>query len=409
MEGNELEYILAVIGFLSIIGLVVAKSTGKKEKDYVVRAKNRFLGIPHVGMTVVSVDQAIHFNHQVAGHTSEVLRGFMGKILKPMVKGNLFLRELCLYEEMAESPVSEQYHHLPRDFVPQYFGLAMVEIHPSESSSIREKNKCMKKKDEENSMSNGDVSSQHHQRHLSHRLYSIFSQMYNKIVVGNNGLEHHLLTSSSNILPHLVLEDLTLGYLTPCVIDIKMGQQTYEPTASLYKKNREVLKCPHQVTTGFRITGMKVYDIQTQSYSYKEKYFGRSLAPAQLCDALTFFFHNGRNLRRDVVNGVIQQLEQILVWFQHQHQLHFYCSSLLIIYDGTPKIDNTTTDRGIDISARSSLPSTTTSSSSPSVDVVKVKMIDFAHTLPSPGGIDVGYIVGLRNLISNLQNVLQKS
>ena len=46
-------------------------------------------------------------------------------------------------------------------------------------------------------------------------------------------------------------------------------------------------------------------------------------------------------------------------------------------------------------------------SSSGATDLVRVKMIDFAHTLPSPGGIDLGYILGLRNLISNLYEVMR--
>ena len=149
MDGNEVELVL-VLGILSLIGYVFAiqHQVVKKGNDFFVRAKKRFIGIPDGGTAVVSVDQTINFNHQVAGHTSEVLRGFKGKILKPMVKGNLFLRELRLYEELAESPLSDHYNHLPRAFVPNYFGLAMVEIHPTESSSIREK--TMKKKDEEN-------------------------------------------------------------------------------------------------------------------------------------------------------------------------------------------------------------------------------------------------------------------
>ena len=73
----------------------------------------------------ISIDSTVDYVHQVAGHTSEVLRAFQGKVLKPMVKQRLFVRELCLYEKMALSANSDS--GLPILFVPNYIGLALVQ------------------------------------------------------------------------------------------------------------------------------------------------------------------------------------------------------------------------------------------------------------------------------------------
>lgn len=376
--------------------------------------------------TSLSADRTLNFNHQVAGHTSEVLRGFLGKVLKPMVKGNLFLRELRLYEELAESPFSDYCNHLPRAFVPSYFGLALVETRTDpnlqlSTIAVDEEKKHAKKQDMEQALF-VSFDTECNEVHKRGGLYALLLHLIQKIFFGmedtadNSNFDisqlassHEELIMANHVLPHLVLEDLTLGYCTPCVIDIKMGQQTFEPTASPYKKHREVLKCPYQAITGFRITGMKVFNIRSQTFMYKEKQFGRPLAPCQLCDGLAFFFHNGVYLRRDVVISVIQQLEQILVWFQGQNQLHFYCSSLLIIYDGSPSIlENSAKFLDVETGNDPSTLPLQSHNSSAASDLVKVKMIDFAHTLPSPGGIDHGYILGLRNLITRLREVLQK-
>lgn len=149
-------------------------------------------------------------------------------------------------------------------------------------------------------------------------------------------LNIHNETSSR---PYLVLKDLTIAYKKPCAIDIKMGTQTFEPSASADKKLREHIKYSHQKSVGFRITGFKVYDaVRSQFYSVN-KSFGRSLQPHQIKDGFKIFFYNGELLRRDVLFVVVQKLENILVWLKSQTKLHFFCSSILIVYDGQTSYD----------------------------------------------------------------------
>lgn len=44
----------------------------------------------------------------------------------------------------------------------------------------------------------------------------------------------------------------------PCIIDIKMGRVSYEPSASLAKKMAEEAKCAYQKQFGFRVNGYRV-------------------------------------------------------------------------------------------------------------------------------------------------------
>mgnify|MGYP003386860484 CR=1 FL=1 len=86
-------------------------------------------------------------------------------------------------------------------------------------------------------------------------------------------------SEKNGLLPYMVLRNLSETYTRPCVMDIKMGQRTYEPTATQEKKDREVKKCKYQEEMGFRITGFKVYDIMSQSYRSFDKVLGRTVSP----------------------------------------------------------------------------------------------------------------------------------
>jgi Inositol polyphosphate kinase len=316
------------------------------------------------------IDETVDYSHQVAGHTCEVLRSFKGKVLKPMLKKRLFIRELRLYERMKQNRDSHS-AVLPEAFVPNYSGLVLVQT--------------------------GPISAQEEyfwQKYLRNALRNFLSLIF--LPAEFQFLNQYL---DKNLLPHLVLDDLATNYRSPCVIDIKMGQQTYEPNAKSSKKMREIKKCPHQVVTGFRITGMKVFDVTNGSYSTEDKQFGRSVTPSDATEALRRFFWNGVEIRLDVLLSVIRQLGEILIWFKRQKELHFYCSSILIVYDGSVAVSKEA------ILSMAEL--YTLDRNAIDTDLVKVKMIDFAHTLPSPVPqiLDHGYILGISNLIDKLRQI----
>jgi hypothetical protein len=368
------------------------------ENSYILKTKYRSIFVERTATA--------DYDHQVAGHTCEELRGFKGKILKPMVKGRLFFRELCLYEKMVQS-CNAKSGGLPKDFVPNYCGLVLVKKAGPEHKKITKE----EKKDR-------DVKSIFSFEIIRNGYGTLRDTFMNAFIPSENDVMFSFFLKSKYndgyILPHIVLDDLTLNCKTPCVIDIKMGKQTYEPNADSSKKNREIVKCPYQVLTGFRITGMKVYNVKTKSYSYREKQFGRAVSPDgdQIIDALKLFFWNGLTIRKDVVSCVIERLKSILHWFQSQNDLHFYCSSILIIYDGTVHTNDDVSITTNDVTSYDDVSITTNDVSSPqrvyfadfNINLVQVKMIDFAHTLPSPypKTIDHGYVLGLTTLIAKL-------
>ena len=81
----------------------------------------------------------------------------------------------------------------------------------------------------------------------------------------------------------------------------------------------------------------------------------------------------------------IRRLRALLDWFEHQDQLEFISSSLLLVYNGT----------GEALLAP---------------QAVQLKIIDFAHVLAHVRGgafSDSGYIEGLKKVISLLEDISQ--
>ena len=83
---------------------------------------------------------------------------------------------------------------------------------------------------------------------------------------------------------HLLLQDVTKNFCKPCVMDLKMGTQSYEPDASNAKRLREIQKYPQQKEFGFRIIGMRYYEPSDKvrsdenGYVFVGKEYGRSLS-----------------------------------------------------------------------------------------------------------------------------------
>ena len=335
------------------------------------------------------------YQHQVAGHTDEPLTVLNNDVvLKPSRKKSdkkmLFLREILVYEEMF----AEDGSHLTqsnRPFAAKYYGVLLNNLSFPSSSGSGENN------------SSSDLSGIRFTKTKSDRMKCISNFLFgmsayrsssnvvessSEGVKISSGEKSNIFQANKLVRPsaYLVIEDLSKGMLKPCVIDIKMGRQTYEPAATCEKIDREQSKYSFQHDVGFRIAGFKVYHVNDDKFISINKKFGRALMPEQVSSGLLYFFYNGSSYRRDVLLAVIQKLEKLLLWLRSQTSAHFYCSSLLIVYDGkTSHITNAEKD-------------------------VKVNMIDFAHTVPasdSGGGVDSGYIYGVKSLLSYLYQSLQ--
>uniref|UniRef100_A0A8C8E3G8 Kinase n=1 Tax=Oryzias sinensis TaxID=183150 RepID=A0A8C8E3G8_9TELE len=154
-----------------------------------------------------------------------------------------------------------------------------------------------------------------------------------------NYLPRYYGTWSHPDRPHdlyLKLEDVTRHFVKPCIMDVKLGQQSYDPFASQDKREQQIKKYPLMEEIGFLILGMRVYNMRSDSFCSYDQHYGRGLVKDSVKDGLARFFHNGASVRGDAVLASIWKVRQILHWFQSQRKLAFYASSLLFVYEGLP-------------------------------------------------------------------------
>lgn len=135
---------------------------------------------------------------------------------------------------------------------------------------------------------------------------------------------------------YLKLEDVTRRFIKPCIMDVKLGQRSYDPFASQEKREQQIRKYPLMEEIGFLVLGLRVYKVCTDTFESYDQHYGRGLVKDTLKDGLAKFFHNGVSLRKDAVAASIRRVQRILHWFESQQQLTFYASSLLFVYEGLP-------------------------------------------------------------------------
>ncbi|KAA6393348.1 MAG: hypothetical protein EZS28_011124 [Streblomastix strix] len=220
----------------------------------------------------------------------------------------------------------------------------------------------------------------------------------------------------------LKLENLTYGFTSPCVVDIKIGLRPFAPDASESKQRVQTKK--FNATTGcslgLRLIAMKRYEpLQKLNINYPKSFGIEITTKERLKAALRLFFSystekldseilhqpqcssyqesNADNFpmhsvfHQETVKQVLIKVEQLRDFFEKtpKPQLNFYSSSLLIVYEGNQ------------IESQDHLPEP------------KVKMIDFQHVFEripdtQAGKEEDGYVFGLQNLSSILQELLNK-
>jgi len=192
--------------------------------------------------------------------------------------------------------------------------------------------------------------------------------------------------------PCIILEDLTFGMNKPCVLDIKMGNTTYETNASLLKQMKLGLVDSVSITAkqGLRVVGMSVF-LPTSDSMRKVSKRDALLKYDDIKMALIDFFDNGSEQSFaqvwHVVLTIAIKVGQLLQHFKLQRKFRFTGSSLLLLYDGAP--DTGTDNRG----------------------KVDIRMIDFAHVNKIEAGDesgDDGYIMGLESLQLALNLIMEQ-
>jgi len=182
---------------------------------------------------------------------------------------------------------------------------------------------------------------------------------------------------------YLVLEDLTHDFVHPCILDVKLGITHHDIDEQ--NPRAQPLRSSKYLTTpllGFCLTGMQVYKANLSKFEYMDKGEGRNLTDKTIEGKLSYFFHNGLQMRDDVVVLLLQKLQLVAKYFENEPSYQFRSTSLLLIYEGKPGLE-------------------------PRVDA---RMIDFAHAnqITSRKFKDVyGYLFGTRNLMRFMENILK--
>lgn len=225
----------------------------------------------------------------------------------------------------------------------------------------------------------------------------------------------------------IVLEDLTDRFLRPCVLDIKMGTRVHGDFASPEKIESQRKKCQETTSTrlGARLCGT-LWHNPHEAITYKtDKYEGRKLDVDGFEQRLLHFFSDGKCLRKNVVNSLLDKLITLRDVIADMDSYRFYSCSLLVLYEGAEKYKMTTKERLRHLSKRDSFGDdeledyedlNQTHCLKPP-ELVTVKIIDFAHATFDGfledqivhDGPDTGFLKGIDTLIDILSTSLGNS
>lgn len=231
----------------------------------------------------------------------------------------------------------------------------------------------------------------------------------------------------------IVLENGLYGYKCPSVVDIKLGCQLWDDSASEDKRQRldQVSNSTTSGTLGYRISGMNIYNPQTCERTEYDRWFGRSLTTDDVVEkGLKNMFSQPQqpvsskqnDMRYVIVQSILGELEYIYKTIEVK-EMRIISGSVLIIYEGDVDEFGDKLQRSIEWAEKEDKQQSGTSRVGQEEEeeedkdeedeenlrppsVCTVKLIDFAHAKMTPGlGHDENVLKGLRNLIDGFRKL----
>lgn len=189
---------------------------------------------------------------------------------------------------------------------------------------------------------------------------------------------------------YMKMEDVTRQFVQPCIMDIKIGYQTWYSSATDSHIRKCKLKDSATTTSelGFKICGMQTFNMESGDNWRATKEWCKQLNVRSVKSSLRrFFSHSSTNLNAKSIclgpAGLVRRMEELQKWFERQQHFHFYSASLLIIYEGC--------------------------ATTPEELKVDMRLIDFAHALRVNGERDENFISGLSSLKHVLRDIANES
>lgn len=147
------------------------------------------------------------------------------------------------------------------------------------------------------------------------------------------------------------LENASLGFRKPNIMDVKLGRRLWADDAPLEKKRRfdKISAETTHYELGFRIAGMRVYkggpadgsaaDLDEEDYKIYDKDYGRNdVNKANVVDAFRSFIYNaGAGIEDEYARAVAEAFRRDLEHVREvleTEETRMYSSSLLFIFEG---------------------------------------------------------------------------
>lgn len=137
----------------------------------------------------------------------------------------------------------------------------------------------------------------------------------------------------SGVKKWLLLEDLTYGFLSPCIIDIKLGTRSYEVDASPQKKQAQLNHSQNTTTASHAI---RLIDARIRKdgevVEEWDRHKGHDFTAEDFQKTLQQFFQGKR--RSEFVTAIMKIRTNLLETLNILPRMRLYSASVLAIYDG---------------------------------------------------------------------------